>query len=164
MIHQKLYQSDDIKTIDIQDYIGELVRYLKDSFGPIENIDITFTAPPIKLGVTHAIPLGLIVNESVTNAIQHAFPGNISGKIHIELKKSEDNIELIIEDDGVGIGYDVHSTETESLGIELIKGLTKELKGNVSFEDNDGTKITISFSLDPLEKMIAQNEPKQALV
>jgi two-component sensor histidine kinase len=162
LIHQKLYQSDDIKTIDMQDYIGELVRYLKDSFAPIENIAISFSVEPIKLGVSHAIPMGLIINEAVTNAIQHAFPGNIFGKIKIKLTRSGDDITLLIQDDG--IGYNVHDAETDSLGIELIKGLAKELKGTALFKEINGTTIKILFSLDPLESIISQNEPEQELV
>ena len=83
LIHQKLYQSENMSHIDMADYIHELVDYLKDSLNTGRRIQFHFLLDRIELGVYHAVPIGLILNETITNAIKYAFPGNRDGNIHI---------------------------------------------------------------------------------
>jgi len=152
LIHQKLYQSEDIEMVDMSLYIKEFVQYLADSFGTPSNISIRSIVEPTTLGIAQAIPSGLILNEAVTNAFKYAFPDNKPGEIFIGLAKTGKNMELIIEDNGVGIQHLAEETEPpRSLGIELMKGLSNDLKGNISFDTGAGTRISVIFPLDSLD-------------
>jgi len=151
LIHQKLYQAEDIKMIDIGLYINEFVQYLADSFGPPANIRIRSVIESSKLGVSQAIPLGLILNEAVTNAFKYAFPDGKPGEIFIGLKNGRKHMELVIADDGIGMQHEVDENEPNSLGVELMKGLTRDMKGKITFENGIGTRITVVFAVDSLD-------------
>lgn len=157
MIHQKLYQSDDIKTIEISPYLTEFIEYLSDSFGSPANIRIQAHIQPLKLNVAQAVPIGLIVNETVTNAFKYAFPFNMPGTITIELSQTGPLVQLTVADNGIGLSHDPIHADTRSFGIRLIKGLIKELHGKVHFETGHGTKITFRFPADPFDT-ISPNE------
>jgi len=151
LIHQKLYQSEDIKMIDMDLYITEFVQYLADSFGPPANIRIRSVIEPLKLGVSQAIPLGLILNEAVTNSFKYAFPEKKAGQIFISLKQTGSLMELVIADDGIGIQHHPDENEPHTLGIGLMKGLTGDIKGNITFDNGIGTTITVIFAVDSLD-------------
>ena len=157
LIHQKLYQSDDIKVLDMHDYLTEFVRYLEEGFGSPENIKVTLNAEHINLGAAQAIPVGLIINEAVNNSFKYAFPDFRKGKIEIALKRIDDEIYLSVADDGVGFKRDADK-EFNSLGLELIKGLTLDLRGKLDFNSNNGTNINIIFKIDhvgmPLQEVV----------
>jgi two-component sensor histidine kinase len=151
LIHQKLYQSEDVKTIDMKTYLHEFVQYLADSFGSTDLIHFQLDIAPLTLGVSHAIPLGLIINEAVTNSIKYAFPENQMGVISIQLSKNKEMIELVVADNGIGIPAGIAENEINSLGIDLMKGLSKDIKGKIHFETRKGTKITVTFKVDPFD-------------
>ncbi|RZJ23622.1 MAG: hypothetical protein EON51_01695 [Acinetobacter sp.] len=148
LIHQKLYQSDEIKFIDMSSYVPEFVNYLKDSFGSDKRIIFDLQIEKILLGPVQAIPLGLIINETVTNSIKYAFKGKLSGTINITLTKDADRGTLIISDDGVGIDLELANHATGSLGLKLIRGLTEDIQGTIGIERDKGTKIFIIFPLE----------------
>jgi len=150
LIHQKLYQSDDIRTIEMSVYIPELVQYLEDSFGSSEYIRFQLEISPISLNISKAIPLGLIINEAVTNSIKYAFPGKKMGIICISLFLEGGRMTLEISDNGIGMPLNTLTTKPESLGLKLIKGLTLDINGEISFESGSGTRIFISFEGDDL--------------
>jgi len=154
LIHQKLYQSEDIKTIDMGVYLSEFIGYLKESFDALENIHIRYDIDDLKLGVSEAIPLGLIINEAVTNAFKYAFPFHAAGEIAVALKRKGDEIRLTIEDNGVGMLFDPNNEKPSSLGLQLMKGLTQEINGKISFFKDQGTKIVITFNADPFQEII----------
>jgi two-component sensor histidine kinase len=148
LIHQKLYQSENTASIDMRQYIDELVSYLRDSFGE-GNRRIAFKQDiePVKLDVAKAIPLGLIINEGIVNAIKYAFPNRQQGIVSISLKKVEaDQLVLTIADNGTGLPAGIEVTKQESLGFSLMQGLTKQLGGNINIESNKGLHISIHFS------------------
>jgi two-component sensor histidine kinase len=150
LIHQKLYQSEDIKTIDMSVYLPEFVRYLDESFDKIGQIRFELDIDPLKLGGSHAIPLSLIINEAVTNAIKYAFPGKRMGRIRIGLKKDGEDIILTIADNGIGIDSKLASGGADSLGLKLIRGLSEDINGVCSFSNDHGTTISVIFKADPL--------------
>jgi two-component sensor histidine kinase len=153
LIHQKLYQSDDIKTINMATYIPELVQSLIDGFGTAGQIHFNLDIEPIDLSLTHAIPLALIINEAVTNSIKYAFPQNSKGEILIAMNDAGKRITLILADNGVGMPQMDNDIEPESLGLRLIKGLSEDIDAEVRFEIKNGTKIIISFKPDPLKNI-----------
>jgi two-component sensor histidine kinase len=150
LIHQKLYQSDDVKTIDMSIYLPELVNYLRDSFDTGRYIHFNLEVDPVQLSIAQAIPLALVLNEAITNSVKYAFPGNRLGEISIRMRQIDENIELIIMDNGVGMGKAAKCPDPDSLGLKLMRGLVDEISGQIQFENNSGTVITITFEIDLL--------------
>ncbi|MET0635153.1 MAG: sensor histidine kinase [Chitinophagaceae bacterium] len=152
LIHQKIYQSDDIKTLDMAEYLPELVNYLDDSFGNTRQIHFEVDVDPLNLDISQAIPVALIINEAVTNSIKYAFPGQRDGTISISMHRVADQITLVIADDGIGIDSSLIKISPETLGLQLIKGLSQEINASVNFDNNYGTRITVNFNLNLFNK------------
>jgi two-component sensor histidine kinase len=153
LIHQKLYQSDDIKTIEMDIYLNEFIQYLDDSFGNPDNIRIIRNIDPIKLNAAQAIPVGLIINEAVTNCFKYAFPDKREGVIHVLLTLSDGWINLVIKDNGTGIKNLPATTDDDigSLGLELIKGLARDLQGELKVDTHLGMTIYVHFPFKNME-------------
>ncbi|WP_162238743.1 histidine kinase dimerization/phosphoacceptor domain -containing protein [Pedobacter sp. Leaf194] len=151
LIHQKLYQEDDVKTIDIKVYLTEFISYLKDSFGTYSFIKFLIEIEPIRFGVSRAIPIGLIVNEAVTNAIKYAFPDMEKGIILIRLVENEEGIELTIKDNGIGLNPMNLASDSQSLGLRLMRGLAGDLGGVIKISGKDGAEIKVSFERDQID-------------
>ena len=145
LIHQKLYQAEDVKTIDMSEYIPELVRSLEDGFDTSGHTHFKLNIEPINLTVSHAIPIGLIINEAVTNSIKYAFPDNRKGEIMISMLNDGDQLKLEIADNGIGMPQMDEEAVPESLGLRLIKGLCEDIEADIIFEVDNGTRITILF-------------------
>lgn len=146
LIHKKLYQGDNIGTIHMPDYISELVQYLKESFSPIHNIRFETLIEDIHLDVSQAVPLGLILNEAITNCFKYAFPQSMAGTILISLSKpSSERLRLEISDNGVGLPKDFKTSPIGSLGMSMMEGLTDDLGGHWQLESTAGTRIIIEF-------------------
>jgi len=146
LIHQKLYISENVSTINMPVYIKELAEYLKDSFNLKQRIRFEITIEELELDVTQAIPLGLIINEAVTNSIKYAFPDDQQGIISITLVSIDINRYLLtIHDDGIGIIEDSGEKTKNSFGMSLIRGLSDDLEGNFSIENKNGTLLQLSF-------------------
>ena len=160
LIHQKLYQTDDVKTINMAQYIPELINYLSDSFDTRSNIQFNLNIENIEFGVSEAVPLGLIINEAITNSLKYAFKNVPVGQISISLQETGPEIyELTMQDNGIGLPDDFELKNVKSLGIKLIKGLTGQLEADLRIENNKGTKITISsLSLHNLFIKSMQND------
>jgi len=147
LIHQKLYLSDNVTTIDMSVYVKELVSYLSDSFDTGQRIRFQVEIESFELDVAQAIPLGLILNEAITNSIKYAFPDR-EGLIHISIIEEDDYLLLTIADNGIGLPNDFDKVKTNSLGMKLMKGLSKEIDARFMIESKDGTSITIAFNGD----------------
>ncbi|MET0462139.1 MAG: sensor histidine kinase [Chitinophagaceae bacterium] len=151
LIHQKLYQTDNLQSIAMHQYLPEFICYLKDSFDLSQGIVFDLDIDPLELDTSKAIPVALIVNEAVTNSIKYAFPGKRKGMIRIDLHLNGPEVELIVADNGIGIPDDIQEKKLNSLGVELIKGLSEDLNGKIEFENAGGTKITLTFKCDLAE-------------
>lgn len=147
LIHQKLYNSENISTINMPNYIKELVEYLRESFSLGQRIRFEVKIDPLELDVAHAVPLGLILNEAITNSIKYAFPEDRTGMIFITLEtKAENQYILTIADNGIGFDANLNNKKVNSFGMSLIKGLTDDLEGKLTMENNNGTILKIEFS------------------
>ena len=148
LIHQKLYQSENLASIGMVAYIHDLVSHLKDSFDT-GNIIFEIKVDNIDLDVSQAVPIGLILNEAITNAMKYAFKDRANGKIKIALvHKHEEVFELTVEDNGVGMPEDYDISVSTSLGMTLIRGLSEDLEGEFAIFNNNGTVIKTSFIKD----------------
>jgi len=150
LIHQKLYQSDNLSAINMADYIHEVIDYLRDSFNIRQSIQFNLQINQIELDLSHCIPLGLIINEAVTNSIKYAFPDNKKGVISISFKHSSENhLLLTISDNGVGFPPGFNITSPDSMGLKLMQGLSEDIDGKFLIRNNNGTEIILDFVYDP---------------
>ena len=143
LIHENLYATDHLDTIDLQKYIADLVANLKSliNWGH-EEIDINIKVETIYFDIQNAVPLGLIINELLTNSFKHAFNKVEKGEINISLKQKENKaFELSYSDSGPG--FELQQTDRKTLGLELIHQLTKQLNGKVHKEPDKNSKFLI---------------------
>lgn len=149
LIHQKLYNTENLSSIDMSLYIRELASYLADSFNTGQRIRFELAIEPLEMDVSQAVPLGLILNEAITNSIKYAFPYDREGIIKITLSNTSNSQYLLdISDNGIGISSHLKNKKAGSLGMSLMAGLSEDLDGSFSMEDNNGTMIRISFVHD----------------
>ena len=145
LVHQKLFQSDSLALVCMHSYITELLKFLCDTFHVDQRIRFVVDIPKIELDIVQATPLGLIVNEAITNIIKYAFPYNSEGKVMISLADLKNRSYLFrIKDNGVGFQNE-EVVNTSSLGMTLIKGLGEQLGGEVEISSNDGVCISLQF-------------------
>jgi two-component sensor histidine kinase len=155
LIHQKLYQSESLDLISMPEYIEEMIQHLKDSCALENRIVFEKHLAAISLDVAQAVPLGLILNEAITNAIKYAYKADENGIIYITLVNNEGKLnQLTIADDGPGLpeGFDLN--KVDSLGINLIRGLSKQLGGSVAFSSEQGCTINIIFETEIFNKQV----------
>jgi two-component sensor histidine kinase len=146
LIHQKLYLGDNLSTINMPFYCSELVEYLKDSFNVEQCIHFEMQIDPIELDISQAIPLGLIMNEVVTNSIKYAFPNKTNCIINISLIEIRENCYiLIIADNGIGISNVSDLQNSNSFGMTLIQGLSGTLEGDLSIDNENGLTVKLAF-------------------
>jgi len=148
LVHEKLYQSENLTRIDFKDYIKDIAKGLFQSYGANkENIALLIDVNNISLEINSAIPCGLIINELVTNSLKYAFPDDRKGKIEISLRSTDENmIELVVCDNGVGIPDDIDFRKTKSLGLQLVTMLAEnQLQGEINLDRSKGTEFTIKF-------------------
>lgn len=112
---------------------------------PDKEIAISVKCEPISFNLDRAIPLGLIINEIVTNALKYAFQERNKGEINVQLKQQEENYKLIIFDTGQGFPSDFESRKKKSLGMELLQLLAEQLNGKLTIETNSGVSYTLLF-------------------
>ena len=148
LVHQKLYQSQNLSRVDLKEYITDLVSLLVSSYADVQDkITFTLNLENINVLIDTAVPCGLIINELISNSFKHAFPGDRKGNICVQLKKlEEDTIELVISDNGIGIPDGFNLLDKNTLGIQVFYNIaTEQLMGDVKIESNNGLIFTIHF-------------------
>ncbi|MEZ5058018.1 MAG: histidine kinase dimerization/phosphoacceptor domain -containing protein, partial [Saprospiraceae bacterium] len=155
LIHQKLYQGDNLAAIEMRDYFETIGRAVKDSFGEkARHISFDVDMSRVELDVDTAIPIGLITNELITNSLKHAFPKNQEGQISIQLSRENNGLlKLKIADNGVGIPAGLKEKDGSGFGTLLIQLLTSQLGGTLEKSNEEGTATIIQFPLQ--EKSVA---------
>lgn len=155
LVHEKLYRSENLANIDFSQYLQDLTIYLFDSYNISSNqITLDIQVESVSLEIETAIPCGLIVNELVSNALKHAFPGNTTGTIQVRLAPLDTTITneqlnhlftLIVRDNGIGLpnGFDPESTQT--MGFSLVQGLVAQIRGTIEINGQHGTEVKITF-------------------
>ena len=147
IIHQKLYQGDNLGSIDMKDYFLNLSDGILDTFNAEDKVKIDCAMEQLELDVDTAVPIGLIVNELLTNALKYAFPKDSKGKIKISLIQSNpETLTLKVVDNGIGktIGTAPKGT---GFGSQLIKLLTQQLNGNMEEKNVNGTSVLFEFKI-----------------
>ena len=164
LIHQKLYQSENVAFIEMSSYLPDLVNYLRDIFGIRDQISFQLDIAHLELDISQAVSIGLILNEALTNAIKHAFPVKGKGNtVVIEMvRDNRDIVRLKIADNGIGLPPGLDPGRVNSLGLKLMRGLTDDLGGSFSIESQNGTTLYIRFvantSFENALKIIASDQ------
>jgi PAS domain S-box-containing protein len=145
IIHEKLYQSSSLTNINFKEYIEKLILDIFYSYGILKSsIESVLDIKDINLNIDTAIPLGLIINELVTNSVKYAFP-ELSGKIFVKLMSKNDQLELTIADNGIGIPEGVDLENSKTLGLQLVNSLVTQLEGELKRDLSNGTEFKIIF-------------------
>jgi len=147
LIHQKLYRSSTMSSINMKEYISDLVGYFKSTYVLKQHIGFYLDVAPLIIDVAIAVPLSLILNEAVTNCLKYAFPNGRNGEIRIILiNTTDDDINLYIADDGIGLPQGFDPEKQSSLGMSLIRGLSEDIDGKYIISGGpQGTSISIAF-------------------
>ncbi len=149
LIHEQLYQSQDLAQINFADYIKRLVNNLFISYNASSRgIKSSLNIEPVALNLETAIPCGLLINELVTNSFKHAFPNASSGHIYIDLKLSnQGKLNLVVSDDGIGLAEDLDWKNSSSLGLRLVRILTQQIDATIEQQKiPSGTAFQVTFS------------------
>ncbi len=148
LIHEKLYQCEDLANINLEDYIRSLTSYLFNSYGVASHtVKLRVNVESAPLGIDRAIPCGLIINELVSNALKYAFPNGRRGEILVDLLRNGDGtLILTVKDDGVGLPVDMDITDTPSLGLQLVNTLVKQLDGTIEVDSTAGAAFKMVLS------------------
>lgn len=147
MIHQKLYQGKSLAAIEMKDYFENLGGFIINSYGADDRVIVQCKMQPLELDVDMAIPIGLIVNELLTNALKYAFPGNLEGRILINLERRKTLLHLTVCDNGIG-QRSPNVVKGTGFGTQLIALLTKQLDGKMTLNVTKGTSVTFKFQLN----------------
>jgi PAS domain S-box-containing protein len=146
LIHEKLYQSKNLAHVDVEPYLKSLVADIFYLYGTKSSqIETTIDAGRVSLGVDKADPLGLIANELVSNCLKHAFPGGRKGIVGISFASESDQFHFKVSDNGVGLGENFDPFNAQTLGLELVNTLVKQLRGEMTVKRTAGTEFRIRF-------------------
>ena len=147
LVHQKLYQADNLSRIDLRDYINDLGMRLMVSYQMTGRITLSLEIEDIYLTLRTAIPCGQIFSELLSNAMKYAFPGDMKGEIRIRVHRIEqDIIEMHIADNGIGVPKDFNFRSPNTFGLQSVYALTEhQLQGRITFVGDNGVTCIIQF-------------------
>ncbi len=147
LVHEKLYQSNDLANIDFSNFIRNLASFLFRSYGGnINRIKLNVVVDEnVMLGIDTAIPCGLIINELISNCLKYAFPEPNTGEILLSMHSDGNDLILIVKDNGVGLPKNLDIKKSKSLGLQLVSSLCEQLGGNIKLVRENGTEFTIRF-------------------
>ena len=146
LIHEKLYRSEHLSRIDLAAYVQQLAQNLYQAYGVSpETIALHIEGEGVFLDIDYAIPCGLILNELLSNSLKYAFPGGRRGRIEITLHEKDERVNLLIRDDGAGFPEGLDFRKNQSLGLQLVNALTRQLDGTIELNRKGGTEFKITF-------------------
>jgi two-component sensor histidine kinase len=149
LIHESLYQSNNMAHIDIKTYIDNLVGYLNSIYNRDNSIYINKNIQPVLFDVDIIVPIGLIVTELISNSFKYAFPFKTEGVIDISLAKTDRGVFILqVKDNGIGLSEELlgNAVQTQTMGMELVRLLVKQIKGKLQISNDSGSNFAISFS------------------
>jgi two-component sensor histidine kinase len=147
-LHEYLYKSSELNTVNIQHYLNNFLDYLRDSFSTdAHKIKLIKNINEFIIKNDLAVSIGLITNELITNAIKYAFRNREQGIIVVEAKKVDDLILLVIKDNGVGLNQNISLKDAETLGFQIVNALVMQHNGTVDCNVNNGTEFCIKLRI-----------------
>ncbi|MDO3626721.1 histidine kinase dimerization/phosphoacceptor domain -containing protein [Mucilaginibacter sp. BT774] len=153
LIHQNLYQFENLSSIELKRFVDDLSRQVESVYKKQNKISMNVAVPVLYLDIDSAVPLGLIMNELLSNSFKYAFNGVAKGEIDIEIRvMDEGKYELIYSDNGPGLPSDFDLTRTTTLGMQLIHDLSRQIGGRVKYDYKNGAVFIINFTNRNLRK------------
>jgi PAS domain S-box-containing protein len=148
LLHESLYQSNNLSRIDFPDYIRQLASHLFHSYGVrAERIHLRTNLDELYLNLDAAVPCGLIINELVSNSLKYAFPDGRDGEVRIELREHSDGLaRLVVADNGIGLRSDIDWSTARSLGLRLVRSLAEQLGAKIEVTSSTGTEVQLIFA------------------
>jgi PAS domain S-box-containing protein len=148
LLHESLYQSNNLARIDFPDYIRQLASHLFHSYGVrAERIHLRTNLDELYLNLDAAVPCGLIINELVSNSLKYAFPDGREGEVRIELREHADGFaRLVVADNGIGLRSDIDWSTARSLGLRLVRSLAEQLGAKIELKSTAGTEVQLIFA------------------
>jgi PAS domain S-box-containing protein len=148
LVHERLYQSRTLSSIELHSYIAELCEQLAGAASAAQRgIAVRVEAAPLECGLDVAVPLGLVLNELLTNALKHAYPGERRGEVQVRLALDAGRVRLSVRDDGVGLPADLDRTTPRALGLRLVSTLSESLRAQFTLENNGGAYASLVFPI-----------------
>jgi len=146
LVHEMLYRSKDFENISFSDYLRSLASVIAGTYNR-RDIELTFEADESVMDIEASIPLGLIVNEILSNSYKHAFPDGRSGNIRISFRtdKENGNYCLILQDNGIGMPAGLALDQYKSMGLQVVQILCQQIEGDLELVNGKGTKFTITY-------------------
>ena len=150
LVHENLYRAGNFSKISMLAHIETLSASLARAYGlNAGNIELRTEVEDILLDLDIAIPVGLIVNELISNALKHAFPDGRRGRVDIGLRRlGQTRCELTLRDDGIGMAAPLDPRHSDTMGLQLVHDLTEQLHGSIEVTREGGTTYTLSFDLE----------------
>jgi len=160
LLHEILYQSEDLAMVDFPKYVLRTVDYLFRSFGVKDGkVRLHTELDHLALELDDALPFGLLISEVVSNSLKHAFPQGRGGEVSVFLRQQSDTtISLRLSDNGIGLPPELDWITTRSLGLRLVRALAQQLRGNLEIRSLDGTEVRLTFQAHRRD----QNPPAEA--
>ena len=153
LIHQNLYQFENLSAIELGRFVQDLCRQVESVFKKQNKVTMNIKVPPLYLDIDTAVPLGLIMNELLSNSFKYAFDNTTTGEINLRVSTvTEGKYQLLYSDNGPGLPADFDLTRASTLGIQLINDLSRQVGGNVKYETNNGAVFTINFTNRAMRK------------
>jgi two-component sensor histidine kinase len=159
MVHEMFYQSGDLQGVELETFLRSLTVFLRSSYDlECGSVEVQIRVDPVQVNLDTAIRVGLVVNELVTNALKHAFlDQDTPGLLEISLRADEEHAELVVSDNGHGCEQDFNSSESSSLGLQLVKNLAKQLRGTIRLDTTNGTAVHLKFPVkDEVESLVVE--------
>jgi len=147
MLYDRLYSTNNYRELAVKEYLEPLIQEIIGSFPDSRKVKIETEVDDFILNVRLLSPLGIIVNELLTNIMKHAFAGKDSGTIYLSAGMENNRVRVVIRDNGVGIPESVDFGTSTGFGLDLVKMLTDQIEGTIRIERGDGSRLVLEFDV-----------------
>jgi two-component sensor histidine kinase len=147
LVHERLYQSGTLSSIRLDGYVRELCEQLAGAASAAQRgVGLHVEAEPLEVGLDVAVPLGLLLNELVTNSLKHGFPDGRHGHVHVRVARvTDETVRLTVRDDGVGLPPGMSRTSQQTLGLKLVSALSEQMRARFALDEDNGVVATLEF-------------------
>lgn len=147
MVHERLYQMPNLSALPLGDYLSDIFGGAIQSYSLAPSqVQLELDVEEILLPLDRAVPFALLANELISNCFKHGFPGDRRGTISVSVRRVEDAVQMVIEDDGVGLPADFDASKSNSMGLKLAMSLAHQLGGRLQFSSRNGCRIESDFT------------------
>jgi two-component sensor histidine kinase len=149
-MHELLYRSESLSAVDLCGYARRLVMHVVSFYRKDRRVAVSVLGNDIEVDLARAVPLGLLLNELVSNACKHAFPDDGAGDLEITLSRLQQGIRVRVRDTGVGLPQGLAPRSVSGLGLQLVHMLAKQVGGDVTFQSSGGTTVDVYVPYGPV--------------